>query len=194
MSQRVPHRTLTEADVRSIYHEGEDAVVALFNSLVEHIEHLETRLSELENRLSKDSHNSNKPPSGDGFAKRTKSLRGKSGRKSGGQKGHPGSTLSWSETVDAVVIHPVNECQACGASLTEVAAIEYELSQVHELPPLALQVIEHQAEVKYCEYCQTLSRGEFPRDVTNAVQYGSSLKGLMVWTLNCCRLSEPVSC
>ena len=81
------------------------------------------------------------------------------------------------------MLHPVTQCQGCGASLTEVAVKEYELSQVHELPPLALQVIEHQAEVKYCQHCQTLSRGQFPSDVTNAVQYGSSLKGLMVYLM-----------
>ena len=184
MKKKAPYQKISDADIRAIYHQGEDAVVALFNSLEEHIGHLETRLSELENRLAKDSRNSNKPPSGDGFAKRAKSLRGKSKRKSGGQKGHPGRTLEWSETVDTVVLHPVTQCQECGASLTEVAPQNYDLSQVHELPPLSLQVIEHQAEVKYCEHCQTLSRGVFPADVTNVVQYGSRLKGLMVYLMD----------
>ncbi|MGB7416753.1 MAG: IS66 family transposase [Thermosynechococcaceae cyanobacterium] len=168
---------MKEADIRAIYHQGEDAVVALVSSLIERIEHLEER-------LIKDSHNSHKPPSGEGFKKRTQSLRGKSNRKSGGQKGHRGHTLQWSETVDAVVIYPVNECQSCGFSLAEVVAIEHDLRQVHELPPLALEVIEHQAEVKYCEHCQSLSRGTFPIDVTNVVQYGSHLKGLMVYLMD----------
>jgi len=184
LKKKAPYQKISEADIRAIYHQGEDAVVALFNRLEEHIGHLETRLSELENRLAKDSRNSSKPPSGDGFGKRAKSLRGKSKRKSGGQEGHPGRTLEWRDTVDAVVLHPVTQCQDCGVSLTEVAVQSYDLSQVHELPPLALQVIEHQAEVKYCEQCQTLSRGVFPSDVTNVVQYGSNLKGLMVYLMN----------
>lgn len=173
MNKKTSDQKISEADIRAVYQQGEDAVVELVTSLIERIEH-----------LGKDSRNSSKPPSGDGFAKRTKSLRGKSKRKSGGQKGHPGNTLEWSDTVDAVVLHPVTQCQECGASLTEVEPQKYDLSQVHELPPLSLQVIEHQAEVKYCEHCQTLSRGVFPADVTNVVQYGSSLKGLMVYLMD----------
>lgn len=176
MTKKVSEQKISESDIRAIYHQGEDAVVELVTLLIKRIERLEEH-------LDKDSRNSSKPPSSDGFGKRTKSLRGKSKRKSGGQKGHPGSTLEWRETVDAVVLHPVTQCQGCGASLAEVAVLEYELRQVHELPPWSLQVIEHQAEVKYCEHCQTLSRGQFPSDVTNVVQYGSNLKGLMVYLM-----------
>ena len=96
-------------------------MIALVESLVERINALEARIEVLENQQSKDSKNSSKPselfggsfprkrraPSADGFAKRTKSLRTKSGRKSGGQKDHPGSTLKWCEEVDEVFVHPV---------------------------------------------------------------------------------------
>ena len=118
LNQKALYQNINEADIRATYQEGEDAVVELVIGLI-------ARIEKLEERLGKDSRNSNKPPSGDGFQKRTKSLRGKSQRKSGGQIGHPGRTMEWSETVDAVVLHPVTECQGCGASLTEVAAIEY---------------------------------------------------------------------
>src|SRR5258707_1410537 len=54
---------------------------------------LQARVQELEARLAKDSHNSGKPPSSDGLARKTKSLRKQSGKKPGGQLGHRGETL-----------------------------------------------------------------------------------------------------
>jgi transposase len=83
--------TISKDEIRACYAQGEEAVIALVESLVERINALEARIEVLENQQSKDSKNSSKPPSADGFAKRTKSLRTKSGRKSGGQKDHPGS-------------------------------------------------------------------------------------------------------
>ncbi len=184
MSKQAPNVPISRDDIRAVYREGEDAVVSLVEGLLGRIERLEALTKKLENQLKKDSRNSSKPPSGDGFKKRTKSLRKKSERPSGGQKGHPGSTLEWRETVDEVVLHTVSECQQCGHDLASVAAIDHELRQVHELPPLRLEVIEHQAEIKSCPQCEALSLGEFPADVNSPVQYGSGLRGLMVYLMD----------
>jgi transposase len=188
MSKSPPKSSLTRADIQGIYAQGESAVIALVEGLLHQLsEHqsalkaLESRVEALENQKAQDSHNSSKPPSGDGFGKRTKSLRTKSERSSGGQQGHPGSTLEWIEEPDFTEIHGVEECQGCGLSLSQTPAQEWELSQVHDLPPMRLQVTEHQAEVKCCPHCQTLNRGKFPLHITRGVQYGSALKGLMVY-------------
>ena len=194
MSQQEPKLNISEADLRAVYGEGEEAVVALFKLLIERIERTEARLEKLENQQQKDSRNSSKPPSGDGFKNRTKSLRKKSERPSGGQPGHPGSTLEWRETVDEVVRHPVESCESCGTPLSAVAAIDYEIRQVHELPPLRLRVIEHQAEIKCCEQCDWLTRGQFPAQVNRPVQYGSGLKGLMVYLMETQLLPSARTC
>jgi transposase len=175
--------TISKDEIRACYAQGEEAVIVLVESLVARINALEARIEVLENQKSKDSKNSSKPPSGDGFAKRTKSLRTKSGRKSGGQKDHPGSTLEWCEEVDEVFIHPVVDCKSCGRSLEFVEVLNLRCSQVQELPPIKLMVHEHQAEEKCCPNCGVLNQGKLPAFVNSLVQYGPGLKGLMVYLM-----------
>lgn len=175
---------LSETDIRAIYNEGEEAVVSLVSQLLSRLNQLEAEIKELKGKLSKNSRNSSKPPSGDGFGKRTKSLRKKSNRPSGGQKGHPGSTLEWREQVDEVVQYPVDSCSYCGVSLQSVGVRDYEARQVHELPPMSLRVIEHRAALKCCPVCARLNRGTFPPEVSRRVQYGSGVKGLMLYLMD----------
>jgi transposase len=73
------------------------------------IQQLDARVHELEARLSKNSSNSSKPPGSDGLKKKTKSLRGKSGKKPGAQQGHVGKGLAQVSTPNLIVIHaPIN--------------------------------------------------------------------------------------
>ena len=183
MKQASQKITISKDEIRACYAQGEGAVIALVESLVERINALEARIEALENQKSKDSKNSSKPPSGDGFAKRTKSLRTKSGRKSGGQKDHPGSTLEWQEEVDEIFVHPVLDCTSCGTSLEFVEVLNLRCSQVHDLPPIKLVVHEHQAEEKCCPNCGVMNQGKLPAFVNSLVQYGPGLKGLMVYLM-----------
>ncbi|KAM3114682.1 IS66 family transposase [Phormidesmis sp. 146-33] len=175
---------ISRDEIRAVYAQGEEAVVALVEGLLHRIAELEARVEQLENQVSKHSRNSSKPPSSDGFKPQPKSLRGKRERSSGGQKGHPGQTLEWSFEVDYVESHPVVACEVCGSSLVETAVESWDIRQVQDLAPMRLEVTEHRAQVKCCPHCQTLNRGKFPQDVNRVVQYGAHLKGLMVYLLD----------
>nr|WP_281287634.1 DUF6444 domain-containing protein [Amycolatopsis rhizosphaerae] len=84
---------------------------------------LEAENAELKRRLGMDSTNSSKPPSPDSpFTKPApKSLRRKSGRKPGGQLGHPGPTLTLVADPKEKVRHEPDSCTGCGAGLAASA-------------------------------------------------------------------------
>jgi transposase len=173
-------KLMNREEICGMYAQGEEAVIALVEGLLEQIKKLGERIEVLESQASKTSGNSSKPPSGDGFVKRTKSLREKSDKKS---RGHQGRTLEWSEEVSTVVEHRVNQCEGCGASLEQVPVETILLRQVHDIPVIELKVSEHRAEVKVCPHCDQKSEGQFPSEASNLVQYGSRLKGMMVYLM-----------
>ena len=97
MSKDAPKLTISRNEIKAVYAAGEAAVIelvegltaqhlALVEKLLKQQSLLEARIKALEDKQTKTSRNSSKPPSGDGFGKRTSSLRKKSSRPSGGQK------------------------------------------------------------------------------------------------------------
>lgn len=142
---------------------------------------LMAQVEDLQARLSKDSHNSHLPPSSDRFQRQPKSLRKKSGKKAGGQPGHPGQHLQMVETPDHVVNYQIEICPACQHDLRTVPVLQLERRQVVEMPPKRVVVIEHQAERKCCPACQEVILASFPADVTAPIQYGRSLGALAVY-------------
>jgi transposase len=183
---------LSPEQIRAVYRAGEDAVVALVQTLQDHIERLEqrvelleNRVKELEGRLAQNSSNSHKPPASDGLNKPApKSLRVKSGRKSGGQPGHLGRTLQPVNKPDRIIPHPLQRCPCgeCGGRwLGDQPVLDYEKRQVFELPQQALVVSEHRAEVKVCPVSGRRVRAAFPDGVSAPAQYGPRFQALMVY-------------
>ena len=181
-------------DIVAVYERGVDAVVDLVEDLSARLDDqqkmiasLTARLNELEDRLVKNSRNSSKPPSSDGIAKpKPKSLRGKSGKKPGGQKGHPGTTLSLAENPEHVLLHRPKMCEGCGGSLSEQSSelSGYERRQVVDLPALlALEVTEHRAQRHRCLRCGTISTAPFPVEASARVGYGPRIEALMVYLM-----------
>lgn len=146
----------------------------------------DARIRELEDQLSKNSQNSSKPPSTDNPYKdkpEPKNLRKKTKRKVGGQKGHKGKNLKMVETPDHTKVHKVTTCSCCGEDLSGCQVKKIHRRQVYDIPPLKIEVTEHQAEVKKCS-CGQETKANFPVGVNHAVQYGSTIKGFLVYLQN----------
>src|SRR5258708_4140986 len=145
------------------------------------ITQLAEQLRRAEGQLAKDSHNSSKPPSSDGPGRRPRKQRQRSEKPTGGQPGHPGSTLMQVVSPDEVVrLRPV-VCAHCQQSLEGVAGQLKERRQVHDLPEVRLVVREHQVEEVCCPGCRQVSRGSFPAGVEAPVQYGPQIRALAVY-------------
>ena len=145
------------------------------------IEGLQERVKTLERQQAKDSHNSSLPPSSDRFVRPPKSLRQKSGKKPGGQKGHHGHYLKQVESPDAVLIHPVERCEHCQHDLRAHPATMPERRQVLDLPVKRLWVTEHRVEEKQCPVCYHLTRAPFPAAVSAPAQYGTSIQSVATY-------------
>jgi transposase len=168
----------TRDEIRAAYRQGEEAIIQLFERLIH-------ELQAQQDRLNKNSKNSSKPPSSDAFKKHhTKSTRKTGSKKSGGQKGHKGHTLEPSENPDHTEVHKVGQCAVCGVTLEDTEVVGYQKRQVFDIPPIQLEVTEHQAEIKICSCCGTANTASFPPDVTASVQYGSRVKALAVYLNN----------
>ena len=153
---------------------------AIVEQLLSQIKLLQTRVEDLEAKLAKNSRNSHKPPSSDGYDKpQPKSRRKKSHRRPGGQRGHKGHTLNQVDAPDERRRYVLSRCPLCGRSLKDVSIQGHERRQVFDVVPAKRCVIEHQVEVKQCPYCQVQVKAEFPQGVEQPVQYGAQVKALV---------------
>lgn len=163
-----------------------ETLVDIIMILQEQVQMLTQRVAKLEEQISKNSRNSSKPPSSDGLRKsgpKPKSLRKRSDRKPGGQKGHKGHTLEKAEEPDYVIPLSVTTC-SCGADLSEVHAVGHDCRQVFEIPEPKLGVHEYQGEIKKCPDCGKIIKADFPPGVNAPVQYGSGVRSLLVYLQN----------
>jgi len=167
------------------------AVLFRNRELNHQVSELQAEVAELRERLSryespsKDSHNSSIPPAKESLKaqaiRRTRSLRTSTGRPSGGQKGHKGSTLLANDTCDDTKTHIPQYCSCCGKSLSDIAGKEVELRQSIDIPlPVCPIVTNHVSIEKRCS-CGQCNRGSFPGYVKPGVSYGVNLHALVAY-------------
>jgi transposase len=150
-------------EIELVWAAGHDAVVALIEAQATRIDELVARLEELERLAGRSSRNSSLPPSRDSPDARKARPKKQSGRKQGGQSGHPGRHRQMVADPDRVVEHWPSVCASCGEQVDRVADGDPVTHQVSEII-VRVEVTEHRRMRVPCTCgCRTLA--ELPAGV-----------------------------
>ena len=159
-----------------------NSLTATIDAQTQLIAQLNQTIQRLKEQLNKNSKNSSKPPSSDGYKKPApKSLRKSSGKKVGGQDGHQGTRLAVTTAPDETVKHMPSACEGCPYyQMCKGTACIAEKRHVIDAV-VTVNVVEHQAlEIPICMLHGGTRKGDFPSDVNASVQYGENLQALSV--------------
>jgi len=142
---------------------------------------LKSENASLQARLDSNSQNSNKPPSSDGYKKKTvqPAFPKAKGKKQGGQKGHKGHTMQQVLAPDIIVPCKPQAC-SCGHKFADESMVLAEKRQVFDLPEPRLDVTEYQIFKTCCPHCNEEQKGIVPEGVNAPVQYGNNVKAMAV--------------
>jgi len=122
--------------------------------------------------INKDSSNSSKPPSSDGF-KKIYNSREKTGRKPGGQTGHPGKVPVLMENPATII-----ECKSgkCGCGGPVVYSGKYQAKQIVELE-IRANVTEYRSYTGICGNCNAIVKNDMP--LKDTITYGETVKAFV---------------
>ena len=137
---------------------------------------LKDKLAKYEN--PKNSNNSSIPPSKDENRPfKSKSLRKKTGRKPGGQKGHEGTTLEMVSDPDEILNHTPEYCECCGKDLGGKPGRLAGRKQVVDIPPIKPKVTEHRVYEIECD-CGHVNVSSLPGSLQAPISYGPMIESL----------------
>ncbi len=176
---------ISDTQIEAIYDSGKANTVAFIRTLVDKINEIDQIVKEQQieiNKLKaiivKNSRNSSKPPSTDGFKDKPnpKSQRKQTGKKVGGQKGHKGFNLRQSDNPDKIVLNKVMKCSHCQKNLRNRKLLKIEKRQVVNIT-INTTYTEYQSEQKKCS-CGSITKADFPKGLNSPIQYGESVKSI----------------
>ncbi|HSH79861.1 MAG TPA: IS66 family transposase [Herpetosiphonaceae bacterium] len=164
MSELVPPLSIPPAD----WDATPPSVRAVVLALLDQVQTLQARVTDLEHQLTRHSGNSSRPPSSDPPSAPPRPPRTSTGRTRGAQPGHPGHQrdLLPPGQVDELIVHRPSACPHCQTALPhDLPANTVLRQQVWDIPPLQPQVIEHQFPTITCPACQAVVRAPRPAEV-----------------------------
>lgn len=135
------------------------------------VQDLLARVEQLEARLNQNSRNSSLPPSGDPpSTPKQETTPNTSGRKPGGQPGHPGRTrqLKPVEACAASFDYVPSHCDHCRSALPQHATQRDPAPvrhQVTDVPPVVVETIEHRLHARTCPECRRRTWASLPEEV-----------------------------
>lgn len=155
---------------------------------------LEELLGIAQINAAKDSSNSCKPSSTNGYKTVPQNNRVKSGRKPGQAKGHKKSSPSISENPDErVMVSKVATC-TCGAKTVEQEEVARDVISIR----IIKHITQYIGKKTICPNCHKVHLPHFPSGVNNPVNYDDGIKSLMVYLNTYCsvpnkKVSEVIS-
>lgn len=158
------------------------------------LEQLREEVRQLKALLGKNASNSSVPPSANPPQAAPPVTKSKTGRKPGGQPGHPPhlKQLLPPERVTQIVRFVPRRCGHCQAPLPDEADSqdpEPIRHQVAELPPVRAEVLEYQAHGRVCRGCGHLTQAALPAPVRRH-SIGSGLAAAMAYLAGCHQVSK----
>jgi transposase len=176
LSSEIWHRTPREA---------QDYILALEARVAA----LEATVQELLERVQQNSRTSSRPPSSDP-PERERPRRQPSGRRRGGQPGHPGQTRTLVPVEDVDVMIPLKpeQCVYCQQPLVG-DDLQPQRHQVLEVPPIQPIVTEYQLHQLVCPVCGDTTRAAWPDGITTGT-YGPRVHAITALCTGAYRLSK----
>lgn len=172
----------TREQLRMMIQQDPEAVIDLIEMLFDEIEKITVRIHSLEDRLSKNSSNSGKPPSSDNFTRKIKSLRKSSRRKPGGQMGHKFETLRPVSKPDKTILHEITVCP-CGCDLSGIQKDKTH-HQIFDIPEIKINVTDHVMESTQCPSCGMIVESDKGDQFSRPAQYGQNIQSLSLYLMN----------
>jgi len=156
----------------------EDLNNLTYEELLKYVKELQRNLDQ--EKPPKNSNNSSISPSSEIVSpKKNQSLRQKSERSVGGQKGRKGVTLTQSDTPNEIVSleFEIDNCKKCNFDLSSIIAQLKERRQVLdiELSSIASKIIEYQSYSKICPECGYDNNNSEEFKVPRNISYGSTV-------------------